>query len=83
MENRPPLDIDLTALPKDAVVTDIVYTPLKTPLLKAALKRGNKIVDGLGMLIHQAVPGFTAWYKTEPHITKDLRTVLLGKKSSI
>jgi len=83
MQNRPPLDIDLKALPKDAIVTDIVYTPLKTPLLKAALKRGNKIVDGLGMLIHQAVPGFTAWYKTEPHITKDLRTVLLGKKSSI
>ena len=83
MTNRPPLDIDLTALPKDAVVTDIVYTPLKTPLLKAALKRGNKIVDGLGMLIHQAVPGFTAWYKTEPNITKDLRTVLLGKKGSI
>ena len=83
MQNSPPLDIDLKALPKDAIVTDIVYTPLKTPLLKAALKRGNKIVDGLGMLIHQAVPGFTAWYKTEPHITKDLRTVLLGKKSSI
>lgn len=61
-------DLNLDSLPETALVTDIVYAPLITPLLAAAQKRGNPIVDGLGMLIHQAVPGFTAWFGQKPHV---------------
>ena len=55
-------DLDIAALPKSAMVYDIVYVPLMTELLKAAQQRGNPIVDGIGMLLHQAVPGFKAWF---------------------
>jgi shikimate dehydrogenase len=65
MTGQPPLDIDLSNLPKDALVTDIVYRPLITPLLQAAKERGNPIVDGLGMLLYQAVPGFEMWFADE------------------
>lgn len=65
MVGQPPLDIDLSLLPKDALVTDIVYRPLITPLLQAAKDRGNPIVDGLGMLLYQAVPGFEMWFAEE------------------
>jgi shikimate dehydrogenase len=65
---------DLDLLPSDALVTDIVYAPLVTPLLADAKARGLRIVDGLGMLLHQAVPGFEAWFGIRPLVTKDLRT---------
>jgi len=73
MTGQAPLDIDLAALPQDAVVADIVYTPLPTPLLVAAAKRGNPTVDGLGMLLHQAVPGFERWFGVRPEVTPALR----------
>lgn len=77
MSGNPPLDLDLTGLAPEAVVTDIVYTPLETPLLKAAKAQGLKTVDGLGMLIHQARPGFAAWFGRAPEVTPDLRATLL------
>ncbi len=78
MAGQPALDLDLTDLPKFAVVTDIVYTPLVTPLLAAARARGNPIVDGLGMLLHQAVPGFEAWFGVRPEVTPELREFVLN-----
>lgn len=78
MEGHPPLDIGLDGLPADAVVTDIVYVPLQTPLLAQAARRGNPTVDGLGMLLHQARPGFAAWFGVEPEVTDDLRRFVLG-----
>ena len=73
MTGQPPLEIDLAALPIEAIVDDIVYVPLETPLLAAARQRGNQVVDGLGMLLHQARPGFAAWFGTEPDVTPALR----------
>jgi len=73
MTGNPPLDLDLSALPLDATVADIVYSPLETPLLAAAKVRGNHIVDGLGMLLHQAVPGFERWFGVRPEVTPELR----------
>jgi len=73
MTGEPPLDLDLAALRSDAVVADIVYTPLMTPLLAAARNRGRTTVDGLGMLLHQAVPGFELWFGVRPEVTKELR----------
>ena len=73
MTGKPPLDLDLSALPKDATVADIVYSPLETPLLAAAKARRNRIVDGLGMLLHQAVPGFERWFGVRPEVTPELR----------
>ncbi|UTO28404.1 shikimate dehydrogenase [Bartonella harrusi] len=60
-----------------ALVTDIVYTPLITPFLQKARDHGLKIVDGLGMLLHQAVPGFEQWFGIRPQVTKELRTAIL------
>ncbi|MGF7174511.1 shikimate dehydrogenase [Azospirillum doebereinerae] len=77
MTGHPPLDLDLRALPVAAVVNDIVYTPLDTPLLVAARSRGNRAVDGLGMLLHQARPGFQAWFGVEPEVTPDLARIVL------
>ena len=73
MTGQAPLDIDLAGLPADAVVADIVYTPLVTPLLTAAKNRGRTTVDGLGMLLHQAVPGFERWFGVRPEVTPELR----------
>jgi shikimate dehydrogenase len=73
MVGKPPLDLDLAALPKDAVVADIVYNPLETELLAAAWARGNRVVDGLGMLLYQAVPGFEHWFGVRPEVTVELR----------
>jgi shikimate dehydrogenase len=73
MVGYPPLDIALDALPKDAAVCDIVYNPLETPLLAAARKRGNAAIDGLGMLLHQAVPAFEAFYGVRPAVSNELR----------
>lgn len=72
------LDLDLTLLPPAALVTDIVYTPLETPLLRRAAARGNPVVDGLGMLLHQAVPAFEAWFGPRPEVTQALRRHCLG-----
>jgi len=69
-------DLPLDLLPATALVTDIVYTPLETPLLAAARARGLPVVDGLGMLLHQAVPGFEAWFGTRPEVTAELRAAV-------
>ncbi len=76
MTGHPPLDLPLDGLPPDAVVNDVVYAPLRTPLLEAAAARGNPVVDGLGMLLHQARPGFAAWFGREPEVTDALRRLL-------
>jgi shikimate dehydrogenase len=73
MTGKERLDVDLAALPDDAVVADIVYSPLETELLGAARARGNRAVDGLGMLLHQAVPGFARWFGIRPEVTPELR----------
>ena len=73
MIGNPPLEISLEAAPADAVVTDMVYNPLITPLLAEAKARSMPIVDGLGMLLHQARPGFRAWFGRDPEITDSLR----------
>jgi shikimate dehydrogenase len=78
MAGQPPLDLDIGGLPPDALVTDIVYTPLTTPLLEAARARGNPLVDGLGMLLHQARPGFEAWFGICPEVTPALREFVLS-----
>jgi shikimate dehydrogenase len=74
---QPALDMNLDGLPRHAVVYDIVYVPLETPLLVAARARGNAVVDGLGMLLHQARPGFAAWFGIEPQVTPALRDFVL------
>ena len=78
MTGQPALEIALDALPESALVTDIVYNPLETPLLAAARVRGNPAVDGLGMLLHQARPGFASWFGREPEVTAELRAFVLG-----
>ncbi|MBC8445238.1 MAG: shikimate dehydrogenase [Rhodospirillaceae bacterium] len=78
MNGKPPLDISLDGLAAEALVTDIVYAPLETGLLKSARARGNGAVDGLGMLLHQARPGFAAWFGVEPEVTDDLRNYVLA-----
>jgi shikimate dehydrogenase len=77
MASEPELEIDLTALPQSAVVVDIVYVPIETALLAAARQRGNRVVDGLGMLLHQARPGFEAWFGTPVRATRELRAAIL------
>lgn len=77
MAGKAPLDIDLGPLPKSALVTDIVYVPLETDLLKQAASRGNPTVDGLGMLLHQAVPGFERWFGVRPEVDDGLRALVL------
>ena len=74
-----PLELALDTLPIAALVYDIVYVPLLTELLKAAQARGNAIVDGIGMLLHQARPGFAAWFGREPEVTPELRSFVLGE----
>lgn len=69
-------DFDLSALPATALVTDIVYAPLETPLLADARSQGLATVDGLGMLLHQAVPGFQAWFGVRPTVTPALRAAI-------
>ena len=73
MTGQPDLDLSLDPLGKNALVTDIVYVPLETNLLKQARLRGNPVVDGLGMLLHQAVPGFEHWFGKRPVVTDALR----------
>jgi len=77
MVGQPALNIDLDGLGQNAVVTDIVYAPLKTDLLLQAEARGNRVVDGLGMLLHQARPGFHKWFGIDPVVTPELREFVL------
>lgn len=77
MTGQPPLEIDLAPLPSHAVVTDLVYAPLMTDLLKRARARDLHVVDGLGMLLHQAAPGFEAWFGTMPEVDDALREKVL------
>ncbi|WP_375460913.1 shikimate dehydrogenase [uncultured Enterovirga sp.] len=76
MTGQPPLDLDLSALGPSGIVADIVYVPLVTPLLERARARGLRTVEGLGMLLHQAVPGFEAWFGTRPRVTGELRALV-------
>jgi shikimate dehydrogenase len=76
MKGTPALDLSLEALPKGAVVCDIVYNPLETDLLKRARTGGLRTVDGLGMLMHQAVPSFAAFFGVTPKVTPALRLEL-------
>ena len=78
MQGQPPLEIDLAPLPAGAVVADIVYVPRETGLLAAARARGLAAVDGLGMLLHQARPGFAAWFGAEPVVDDELRAFVGG-----
>ena len=81
MAGNDPLDIDISELPTKAVVTDLVYTPQRTPLLKKAKAQGNLIVDSVGMLIHQAVPGFKAWFGVNPEIGFELKQYLISENT--
>lgn len=78
MTGQLPLDLPLDTLPDHAVVTDIVYSPLDTPLLCAARARGLHTVDGLGMLLHQGVPGFERWFGQRPVVDEATRAAVLG-----
>ena len=78
MTGQPELDIDLTDLPTSCVVSDIVYVPLKTKLLKQAEQQGNVVIDGLGMLLHQAAPGFKKWFGVFPEVTPQLRALIVA-----
>ncbi len=71
MKGQPPLDLDISGLADGAVVSDIVYVPLETPLLTAAIKRGLKTANGLDMLLHQAVRGFELWFGVRPEVTRE------------
>ena len=76
MHGQPALEIDIARLPTQAIVADLVYVPLETPLLAAARKRGLKTADGLGMLLHQAVRGFELWFGRRPEVTPALRALV-------
>ncbi|HEX6958038.1 MAG TPA: shikimate dehydrogenase [Ferrovibrio sp.] len=78
MSGQPPLEIALDDLPRNALVNDIVYSPLETDLLARARARGNPAVDGLGMLLHQGRPGFEAWFGVAPEVTPALRAAILA-----
>ncbi|MFM9998275.1 MAG: shikimate dehydrogenase [Burkholderiaceae bacterium] len=76
MQGQPALDLDLAALPLHALVSDVIYVPMQTPLLAAARQRGNATVNGLGMLLNQARPAFEAWFGVMPEITAELRQAI-------
>lgn len=78
MEGAQPLRVPLDALSPDALVTDLVYTPLDTLFLREARSRGCRTVDGLGMLLHQAAPGFERWFGVRPEVDDALRAAVLG-----
>jgi shikimate dehydrogenase len=76
MHGQGALELDVARLPPDAVVADLVYVPLVTPLLAAASARGLRTADGLGMLLHQAVRGFELWFGQRPQVTAELRALV-------
>lgn len=78
MHGQPPLAVSLKGARADLVVADLVYVPLETPLLAEARARGLRVVDGLGMLLHQARPGFAAWFGTDPVVDDELRRFVLA-----
>lgn len=78
MHGQPDLELTLDALPKHALVSDVIYVPLETPLLLAARQRGNPTVNGLGMLLNQARPAFNAWFGVMPEITEELKQALIA-----
>ncbi|MEM8784536.1 MAG: shikimate dehydrogenase [Pseudomonadota bacterium] len=80
MTGQPALDISLDTLSAEAVVTDLVYSPLETDLLARARARGLTAVDGLGMLLHQARPGFEAWFGAKPTVSPALREAVLRER---
>jgi shikimate dehydrogenase len=78
MVGHDPLDLDLTRAPASLAIADNVYIPLETPLLSAARARGLRTVEGIGMLLHQAVPGFRAWFGVEPQVDDELRQFIIA-----
>lgn len=78
MTGKPDLKVSLDGLQAGSLVTDLVYTPLRTPFLEEAAQKGCVTVDGLGMLLHQATPGFERWFGPRPEVTEELRQVILG-----
>jgi shikimate dehydrogenase len=76
MAGQPALDLALDKLPTSALVSDIIYVPRETPLLVAARQRGNRTVNGLGMLLNQARPAFHAWFGVMPEVTAELRAMI-------
>jgi shikimate dehydrogenase len=76
MAGQPALDLALDKLPATALVSDIIYIPGETPLLAAARLRGNRTVNGLGMLLNQARPAFHAWFGVMPEVTPELRAMI-------
>ncbi len=78
MDGQATLKIDLSRAQPDTIVADIVYVPLETPLLAEARQNGLIAVDGLGMLLHQAVPGFERWFGLRPNVTPDLRALIVA-----
>ena len=76
MDGEPALDIQLTHLPASALVIDIIYTPLETPFLSMARERGNSVLNGLGMLLHQGPPAWERWFGIKPSVTDELRHTL-------
>lgn len=78
MTGKDSLDVHLGELPDTAVVNDLVYVPLETGLLAQARANGNRVVDGLGMLLHQAVPGFERWFGVRPDVTPELRALVVA-----
>jgi shikimate dehydrogenase len=83
MHGQPALELDVSQLPPHAVVADLVYVPLETPLLAAARARGLKTADGLGMLLHQAVRGFELWFGRRPEVTSKLRALVEADLTSV
>jgi shikimate dehydrogenase len=76
MVGQPALDIELDKLPQSALVADIIYIPLETPFLAAARRRGNRAINGLGMLLNQGRPAWKAWFGIEPEVTAELRAIV-------
>jgi shikimate dehydrogenase len=76
MTGQPKLELDLSFLPATALVSDIVYAPLETEFLKTARMRGLRTSSGLGMLLHQAAPGFEHWFGVKPEVTPELRALI-------
>jgi shikimate dehydrogenase len=76
MVGQPPLAVDLSALRERAVVADVVYVPLRTPLIEAARARGLRVAEGLGVLLHQAAPAFARWFGQRPKVTPALRALV-------
>src|SRR5690606_36448478 len=72
MQGQPPLDLSLERLPTSALVSDIIYIPRETPLLETARKRGNRTINGLGMLLHQARPAWKSWFGINTEVTPEL-----------